>query len=187
MSQIDADQLNAMYCRGTPQSEINRYTVISQMSNIVASHAGQSNDNLRNAIMNFMMRTYPNYNFLVNVYNVVSDYSAQSFIGQCAHIFNSHNKNFVVCYAKKTSRVPSLSTQSHIVSAALASITNKNCDASWATNTARNRAISFGYPIAGILVVRFGASLRTSWNGPSYMRHYKCSNNVDSNFVIMFG
>lgn len=184
MSQTDVNQLNAMYCRGTPQTGINRNTVISQMSNLLARNAGQSNDNLRNTVLNFMKSTYKDYNFLVNAYNAISTHY---YYGECGHIFNSHNKNLVVCYAKKSSRVPSLSTQSRIVSAALASITNKNCDPKWAANEARNKATSYGYPIAGVQVVRFGASLRSAWSGPGYFRNYKCFNNNDSSFVMMFG
>lgn len=198
MSIIDADQLNAMYCSAV-QSNLNRDTLRSQMARLMAGHSGQKNDVFRHDVLNFLKKVYPNYNFMVNAYNAVSGSDTHAYIGKCAHIFRSYNKNLVVCYSRKTSRFPSAAKQSEIVSTTLATIGNKNCDAKWARDTAWKKATSYGYPIAGIEVVRFGSGLRTASHGPLRFIYYKChkcsgrrahkkcNNNHDSSFVIMFG
>ncbi|XP_057298007.1 zinc metalloproteinase nas-36-like isoform X2 [Hydractinia symbiolongicarpus] len=194
MSETDADQLNAMYC----SLPINRRILRRQMARLLANHAGQSNKHFSYTVLNLLKKIYPKYNFLVNAYNAVAGYAEHAYIGYCVHIFRSHRKNLVVCYSKKTFRFSSRARQIQIASAALASITKKNCNAKWARDTAWRKAISFGYPVAAIEVVRFGYALRSTWNGPGYFKNFKChkctgwwwgkrcTNNHYSSFVILF-
>ncbi|XP_057298308.1 uncharacterized protein LOC130629192 [Hydractinia symbiolongicarpus] len=195
MSETDADQLNAMYC----SLPINRRILKRQMARLLGNHAGQSNNHFRHTVLNLFKKVYPKYNFLVNAYNAVSGYATHAYIGNCVHIFRSHKKNLVVCYSRKTSRFPSLAKRTKIASAVLTSITKKKCNAKWARDTAWKKAKSFGYPIAGVVVVRFGSGLRSAWHGPTYFKNFKChncsgwwigkrcTNKHHSSLVILFG
>lgn len=149
LSTIDIAQLNAMYCSGsggrpsprptpprptpprpTPprpstKNIVYRATLTRQMKSFLKAYRGQVNNRFRNAVFNFLRRTYPSYFFMLDTYRAISGSSLASVIGRCAYVWKYYNRNLVVCYARKSSRYPSSSNRARISRSTVAAIQGK--------------------------------------------------------------